>query len=357
LPEIQKALAPPANAEPEKEKALPPPAQTALAKPGESANPFDRLDALIGLDEVKNKVGSLIDQYRIRNGRKKEGLPTPAASHHLVFTGNPGTGKTTVARIIGEIYRELGILKRGHLIEVDRTAFVGQYIGQTAPKVEAKVMEALGGVLFIDEAYTLSPKNDSRDFGSEAIATLLKLMEDHRDRFAVIVAGYTEDMEQFLASNPGLESRFKIVIEFEDFSPDELTRIVLEMFAAHQFEVPDDTRLKLAVLMSLLHALRNRGFGNGRTARNVFEACDERLARRLGQSESEPTREELTTVLPEDIPDPAQFLPRRKKPDPSDDGSHEAREVASPVTRKRQRGAKRDAPAKTRTDEGRDDRS
>ncbi len=356
VPEAQKALAKTANTEPEKEKALPPPARSALIKPGATADPFDRLEALIGLNEVKSKVESLINQYRIRNARKNEGLPVPAASHHLVFTGNPGTGKTTVARIIGEIYRELGILKSGHLIEVDRTALVGQYIGQTAPKVEGKVKEALGGVLFIDEAYTLSPKDNSRDFGSEAIATLLKLMEDHRDRFAVIVAGYTEEMEQFLASNPGLQSRFKTVIEFEDFKPDELTQIVMEMFDANHYMVPDDTRLKLFVLNSRLHAGKDRGFGNGRTARNVFETCIERMAHRL--SEADLTREELTTVLPEDIPDPAQFLPRGKNPKPSGDGSHEAREVAGPVTRKRQRGVKREAaPAKTRSDGGRDERS
>jgi type IV secretory pathway TraG/TraD family ATPase VirD4 len=354
-PEVQQALAMPGAAEAKKAAALPAPAQAALPEPGEYPDPFERLDALIGLDGVKRKVGSLINQYRVRTAHKKEGLPTPAASHHLVFTGNPGTGKTTVARIIGEIYRELGILKSGHLVEVDRTALVGQYIGHTAPMVEKKVKETLDGVLFIDEAYTLSPKGNSRDFGSEAIATLLKLMEDNRERLAVIVAGYTEEMEQFIASNPGLKSRFKTVIEFEDFGPEELTRIVMEMFGAHHYEVPEETAKALFLLMTRLHAERDRHFGNGRTARNVFEACDERMAHRLGDN---PTRAELTTVLPEDIPDAAQFLPRRKKPKASDEGSFESREIESPVTRKRQRGKKREAaPPRDRSGDGGIDRS
>ncbi len=306
----------------------------ALSKEKPPPNAFDRLDALTGLAGVKNKVGLLIDQYSLRNARKEQGLPTPAASHHLVFTGNPGTGKTTVARIIGEIYRELGILKRGHLVEVDRAALVGQYIGHTAPKVEAKVREALDGVLFIDEAYTLSAVRQGQDFGAEAIATLLKLMEDNRDRLAVIVAGYTHEMEEFIASNPGLKSRFKTVIEFEDYGPEELVQIALQMFAEHEFIVPPDTETELRLFMNLLSSAKDRAFGNGRTVRNVVEACDENMARRL--SGTNPTGDQLITVRPEDVPPVRDLLPRKRLL--PDDGSHESREIASAVTQKRKRG-------------------
>jgi len=327
LPEVQRTVAlPPQPAPP---AALPKPAPR-LPAPDKEPDPFEQLDTMIGLDAVKKKVSSLINQYRIRAARRKEGLPTAAISHHLVFTGNPGTGKTTVARIVGEIYRELGILERGHVVEVKRSALVGEYVGHTAPKVEAKVKEALDGVLFIDEAYTLAPRDNARDFGSEAIATLLTLMEDHRDRLAVIVAGYTGDMERFINANPGLKSRFKTVIEFPDYNPEELTRIVLDLFDAHHLIAPPETRAALFALMTRLHSERGEGFGNGRTARNVFEACDEHMAQRLG--EINPTREQLTTVLPEDVPG---YVPPSEPSAPEAEGAQRARVIERPAKARR----------------------
>jgi SpoVK/Ycf46/Vps4 family AAA+-type ATPase len=291
----------PPSAEPAQKAAVP--ARRAPVKPAGAIplNPFAQLDALIGLPAVKRKVSTLISQYRLRDARKRQGLPTPAPSLHLVFTGNPGTGKTTVARIIGGIYRELGLLKRGHLVEADRTALVGQFIGHTAPLVDAKVKEALDGVLFIDEAYTLTQGKNPQDFGPEAIATLLKLMEDNRDRLAVVVAGYTREMQEFIASNPGLESRFKTVLEFEDFTAEQLAEILLEMFAAHHYIVPRDTQTKIALLMRDLHAAKGKAFGNARAVRNMFDICDENMADRLAETANH-TPEELMTVQPCDVP-------------------------------------------------------
>jgi SpoVK/Ycf46/Vps4 family AAA+-type ATPase len=273
---------------------------------------FEELDGLVGLKEVKDKVAALVSQYTMRANREREGLPVSPVSLHLEFTGNPGTGKTTVARLIGGIYHELGLLARGHVVETDRSGLVAGYVGQTGPKVEGKVKEAMNGILFIDEAYTLATKDGANDFGGEAIATLLKQMEDNRDRLAVIVAGYTAEMQRFMAANPGLQSRFSTTIEFKDYEPDQLTQIAVDMLEKHEFVVPDDTRSEIFLLMMVLFAKRDGHFGNGRVARNVVEKIQENMAKRLG--ESEPTREELTTVLPEDVPGTGHFMSESGQP-------------------------------------------
>jgi AAA+ superfamily predicted ATPase len=304
------AAAAPAVLQP-KPQAPPAPAPKAQAR-SDALSPFEKLDALTGLDEVKRKVGSLINQYRLQNARRKQGLPEHPVSLHLVFTGNPGTGKTTVARIMGEIYRELGLLRSGHLVEVDRGALVGEYVGQTAPKVEAKVREALDGVLFIDEAYTLAPKDGDGDFGAEAIATLLKLMEDNRDRLAVIAAGYTEEMERFTASNPGLESRFKTFIAFDDYTANELINIILNLLRDNEYRLMEDALDVFDELLPRIVAAKGKGFGNARVARNIFEAIHENMAHRLAESEDHSV-DDLTIVLACDIPSYEQIAPRNPR--------------------------------------------
>ncbi|MBB5052707.1 SpoVK/Ycf46/Vps4 family AAA+-type ATPase [Afipia massiliensis] len=286
LPQVQQAFTPPAGIFDE------------LKDP----NPFEQLDALVGLTKVKARVAQLIDHAEYNTARVREGLKPIETSHHLVFAGNPGTGKTTVARIVAAIYRELGILKKGHLVEADRSALVGKYIGHTGPLVEAKVNEALDGVLFIDEAYTLAPEDSGSDYGPEAIATLLKLMEDNRHRLVVIAAGYTKEMDRFLDSNPGLRSRFANTIVFDDHGPEELTQIVMDLFASHEFTASEETRDKVFLLMMRLWAGKGPHFGNARTSRNIYEECVRNLMSRTS-THDRPTREQLTEVLPEDVPD------------------------------------------------------
>ncbi|MGW1505854.1 right-handed parallel beta-helix repeat-containing protein [Streptomyces mirabilis] len=266
---------------------------------GDEADPMVELDAMVGLGAVKREVTDLVNLLSNARQRIAAGLPSPRISNHLVFTGPPGTGKTTVARLYARLLHSLGVLPRPSLVEVARADLVGQYIGHTAQRTKEVFTSALGGVLFIDEAYTLTPEGSSNDFGREAVDTLLKLMEDHRDEVVVIVAGYTEEMERFLASNPGLTSRFSKYVQFEDYSTEELVTIVSRHAAASGYECGTDT---LAALRAHVDAIpRNRSFGNARLARQLLETMMTSQARRLGGLQS-PSLAELTTLLPEDLP-------------------------------------------------------
>ena len=259
------------------------------------------LDALIGLREVKEEVKSLVNLVKVRSLRLEAGLPAAPVSMHMVFTGNPGTGKTTVARLLGGLYAAIGALKKGQLVEVDRSGLVAGYVGQTAIKTGQVIESALGGVLFIDEAYSLASGGEN-DFGREAIETLLKAMEDHRDELVVIVAGYSEPMERFIASNPGLESRFNKYIHFPDYEPGELHDIFLMQCQKHGYVLSDEAGKKLRAVLEELYENRDENFGNARTVRNLFEDAISRQADRLAAADK-PTRDDLMTLLPEDLED------------------------------------------------------
>ena len=238
------------------------------------------LNALIGLNKVKDDVAQLINFLKVQKMREERGMSAQPISRHLVFLGNPGTGKTTVARLIGEIYKSLGILSKGHFVETDRAGLVGGYIGQTALKVKEVVEEAIGGVLFIDEAYSLS-RNHDNDFGHEAIDTLLKMMEDNRDDLIVIVAGYTDKMKNFLQMNPGLRSRFNKTIEFEDYTPKQLVEI-FELFCnKSSYNLTPSTNNYLTQVFCTLYESRDETFGNGRLARNLYEMTINNQANRI----------------------------------------------------------------------------
>lgn len=229
---------------------------------------IEELNSLIGLMEVKREINILISYVKLQKMRKEEGLKTPTISLHMIFSGNPGTGKTTVARLFSKILYELGYLSKGHVVETSRSGMVAGYLGQTAIKTEEIVKKALGGVLFIDEAYSLA---NGDEYGNEAIDTLLKLMEDHRDDFVVVVAGYPKLMDKFLASNPGLASRFNQTIEFKDYSSEELFEIFEYMCHSSTYEFDDE--IKPFLMEKFNECLKNQKetFGNARTVRNIFE--------------------------------------------------------------------------------------
>lgn len=266
------------------------------------------LDSLVGLESVKEQVRTLMAFLQIQRERQRRGLSEVPTSQHLVFLGNPGTGKTTMARLVAEMYGSIGLLERGHLVEVDRANLVGQYVGHTAFKTNRAIRRALDGVLFIDEAYALAPPGPkSLDFGSEAVETLIKRMEDHRDRLVVIVAGYPKLMHQFLDSNPGLRSRFAREIEFPDYSSDELVAITRSMVDAADYRLGDGAVEALLGVYDRAH--RAPGFGNGRYARNLFEQALNRQALRLSEGDVSALREdELTTLGADDFEAAARLL-------------------------------------------------
>lgn len=271
---------------------------------------ISRLNKLEGLNLVKSQVCDWIDQIKVFKMRKERGMSVPDMSYHLVFTGNPGTGKTTVARLMAQIYCALGILTEGHLVEVDRSDLVAGYVGQTAIKTKEALKKAYGGVLFIDEAYSLA-KGGGNDFGQEAVDTILKEMEDKRDNLVVIVAGYDNLMQNFIDSNPGLRSRFKNYIQFTDYTGKELYSIFLGMCNASQYSVTPAAREALSDFFNDLYAKRDKNFGNGRDVRNVFETIVTRQSKRVAKIEN-PSDEDIATI---DVPDLPFSSPVRNKSD------------------------------------------
>ncbi|MBQ4427608.1 MAG: AAA family ATPase [Oscillospiraceae bacterium] len=258
------------------------------------------LDDLVGLEKIKQNVRSLINLAKVRKLREEQGLPTPAMSLHLVFMGNPGTGKTTVARLIAQLYYAIGVLSKGQLVEVDRSQLVAGYVGQTAIKTGEAIKKAMGGVLFIDEAYSLTGQEGANDFGHEAIETVLKAMEDHRDDLVVIVAGYENLMEKFINSNPGLESHFNRYFVFEDYNGDELYEIFAMRCKKNKYTLNEEAEKFLRDHLKALYETRDDNFGNGRTVRNIFENVVSVQSDRVALIE-DPTTEDLMTVLREDV--------------------------------------------------------
>lgn len=277
-------------------------------------DPMETLDKLIGLDTIKADVKELTNFVKIQKTRKDAGLKSVPVSLHLVFTGNPGTGKTTVARIISKLYKNIGVLSKGQLVETDRSGLVAGYVGQTAIKTQELIKKAMGGVLFIDEAYALSQKDDA--FGQEAIDTILKAMEDHRDDLVVIVAGYTEPMEKFINSNPGLKSRFNKYIEFPDYTIDELMDIFDMNCKKYDYVIEDDTKQHVKELISQRKLASNGNFANAREIRNLFEEIITNQASRIaGIEDLKP--EDMMKITNDDLFDKTGDADKKDEPAPS----------------------------------------
>lgn len=259
------------------------------------------LEMLIGLRNIKDEIKALAALAKIRKKKIELGLPVTPSSLHMVFVGNPGTGKTTVARLVGQIYKSLNLLENGHVVETSRKDLIGQYIGHTAPLVEKKFKEADGGILFIDEAYSLTTYAGTNDFGSEAVQTLLKLMEDNRERTIVIVAGYPNEMKTFINSNPGLQSRFSTYIFFEDYTTPDLIEILKFMIGRDEHTISDAALVKLQYLMEEKYGEKGVN-SNARFIRNLYEQILKNQALRLTKIQN-PTRLELQTIIDNDIPE------------------------------------------------------
>lgn len=282
------------------------------SEPTESSGPpnglaqlLAELNSYIGLDSIKRDVEILVSSLKMDRMRRAAGLKIPDRSLHMVFVGNPGTGKTTIARLIGRIYEELGVLRQGQLVCTDRAGLIAEYIGHTALKVEKVVNSSLGGVLFIDEAYSLAPPFSGNDFGQEAVQKLLLMMENHRNDFVVIVAGYPEEMGRFLDANPGLRSRFSKTLWFQDYRPDQLLEIFQRLCKDNQYALDARGRIKLESLFCGLYSMRDKSFGNGRLARNIFEESIGRMAQRVVQSGLSDSAS-LMFIKEGDIPEPVR---------------------------------------------------
>jgi SpoVK/Ycf46/Vps4 family AAA+-type ATPase len=318
--------APDSNGKPDAKSTTPvaaPPAQTeAEAQPPEDIAVLkEELNGYIGLASIKKEVGNLINMVTVYKMRKAHDLPTLDMSLHMVFSGNPGTGKTMIARLMARVYHSLGILSKGHLVEVDRSGLVAGYVGQTAIKTGDAVKKALGGVLFIDEAYALNGGGEN-DFGQEAIDTLLKAMEDHRDDMVVIVAGYDGLMDMFIHSNPGLESRFNRYLHFDDYSLDEMMRIFESQCRKNQYTLGEDVKEAVKALIEEANT-NSISFGNARGVRNVFERVLVQQANRLSTLEN-PTRDDLMAITTADVD------ALREQPEGGEEGAKAAVELKLP---------------------------
>ena len=261
---------------------------------------LDELNALVGLEKVKNKVQDLIVYQKVQKMRREKNLHSAKNTLHLAFTGNPGTGKTTVARIVGRIYKRIGLLSKGHFVEVSRTDLIAGYQGQTALKVKKVIEQAKGGVLFIDEAYSITENDHSDSYGRECLTELTKALEDYREDLVVIVAGYTEPMNKFFESNPGLKSRFNTFIEFDDYSPNELEQILISMCKNNDYILGEEAKEKVHLYFEQQTAMRDENFANGRLVRNLYDDLVMNHARRVIKNEN-PGKQELSTIKVEDF--------------------------------------------------------